>query len=108
MPAGQTPHSVSLHTYGDLVDSVQPGDRVIVTGVYRAQPLRANPKMRNVKSVYRTHVDVLHFDKEDGKRQKLYETADDEDSQVEYLLKFLKKSTFLGDIYILVAIIFAF
>nr|XP_002123450.1 DNA replication licensing factor MCM4 [Ciona intestinalis] len=84
MPAGQTPHSVSLHSYGDLVDSVQPGDRVIVTGVYRAQPLRANPRMRNVKSVYRTHVDVLHFRKKDEKRQKLYETADDEDSQIQF------------------------
>jgi len=82
MPAGQTPHSVSLHCYGHLVDTVQPGDRVIVTGVYRAQPLRANPRARNVKSVYRTHIDVLHFDKQDGKRQRLYETADDDDTQV--------------------------
>uniref|UniRef100_H2ZKX3 DNA replication licensing factor MCM4 n=1 Tax=Ciona savignyi TaxID=51511 RepID=H2ZKX3_CIOSA len=84
MPAGQTPHSVALHCYGHLVDSVQPGDRVVVTGIYRAQPLRANPRMSNVKSVYRTHVDVLNFRKQDEKRQKLYETADDEDSQVKH------------------------
>nr|CAB3263693.1 DNA replication licensing factor MCM4 [Phallusia mammillata] len=84
MPAGQTPHAVGLHAYGDLVDSVQPGDRVVVTGVYRAQPLRANPRMRNVKSVYRTHIDVLHFEKKEGKRQQLYETADDEDSQMQF------------------------
>uniref|UniRef100_H2ZKX4 DNA replication licensing factor MCM4 n=1 Tax=Ciona savignyi TaxID=51511 RepID=H2ZKX4_CIOSA len=83
MPAGQTPHSVALHCYGHLVDSVQPGDRVVVTGIYRAQPLRANPRMSNVKSVYRTHVDVLNFRKQDEKRQKLYETADDEDSQIQ-------------------------
>ena len=82
MPAGQTPHSVSLHAYGDLVDAVQPGDRVVVTGVYRAQPLRTNPRMRNVKAVYRTHVDVLHFQKQDGKRQQLYEAADDDETQV--------------------------
>ncbi|XP_076806416.1 DNA replication licensing factor mcm4-A-like [Clavelina lepadiformis] len=84
MPAGQTPHSVSLHAYGHLVDTVQPGDRIVVTGVYRAQPLRVNPRMRNVKSVYRTHVDVLHFQKEDGKRQQLYESADDEDAQIQF------------------------
>lgn len=88
MPAGQTPHSVSLHAYGDLVDAIQPGDRVIVTGVYRAQPLRANPRMRNVKAVYRTHVDVLHFQKQDGKRQQLYETADDDETQVKTVMLF--------------------
>jgi len=27
MPAGQTPHTVIMYGYGDLVDSVQPGDR---------------------------------------------------------------------------------
>ena len=27
MPAGQTPHTVILYAYGDLVDSIQPGDR---------------------------------------------------------------------------------
>lgn len=27
MPAGQTPHTVIMYAYGDLVDSVQPGDR---------------------------------------------------------------------------------
>jgi len=27
MPAGQTPHTVTLYAHHDLVDSVQPGDR---------------------------------------------------------------------------------
>ncbi|XP_017777636.1 PREDICTED: DNA replication licensing factor MCM4 [Nicrophorus vespilloides] len=71
MPAGQTPHTVVLFAHNDLVDCVQPGDRVTVTGIYRAQPLQVNPKMRNVKSVYKTHIDVLHFRKIDSKR--LYE-----------------------------------
>ncbi|CAB4064093.1 MCM4 [Lepeophtheirus salmonis] len=39
MPAGQTPHTVVIYAHGDLVDSVQPGDRVAVTGIYRAVPL---------------------------------------------------------------------
>ena len=97
MPAGQTPHSVSLHAYGDLVDSVQPGDRVVVTGVYRAQPLRTNPRMRNVKSVYRTHVDVLHFQKQDGKRQQLYEAADDDETQVKIFDKSLENRLKISD-----------
>ena len=32
MPAGQTPHTVVLAAHNDLVDKVQPGDRVHVTG----------------------------------------------------------------------------
>lgn len=32
MPAGQTPHTVVLFAHNDLVDKVQPGDRVHVTG----------------------------------------------------------------------------
>lgn len=68
MPPGQTPHTVLLYTHNDLVDSVQAGDRVTVTGIYRAAPLRVNPRMRNVKSVYKTHIDVIHFRKLDTKR----------------------------------------
>jgi DNA replicative helicase MCM subunit Mcm2 (Cdc46/Mcm family) len=33
MPAGQTPHNVILYAHNDLVDKVQPGDRVKVTGL---------------------------------------------------------------------------
>jgi DNA replication licensing factor MCM4 len=68
MPAGQTPHTVIVFAHNDLVDKVQPGDRVTVTGIYRAIPLRVNPIQRNVKSVYRTHIDVVHFRKVDVHR----------------------------------------
>lgn len=39
--------------------------RITVTGIYRAVPLRINPKQRTVKAVYKTYVDVLHFRKTD-------------------------------------------
>ena len=39
-----------------------------VTGIYRAVPMRVNPKQRNIKSVYKTHIDVVHFRKTDNKR----------------------------------------
>lgn len=61
VPAGQTPASVITFCFDDLVDSVQPGDKVEVTGVLRAQPVRVNPKISKVKSVYKTYVDVIHF-----------------------------------------------
>ncbi|XP_076061551.1 disc proliferation abnormal [Oratosquilla oratoria] len=68
MPPGQTPHTVQVYAHNDLVDDVQPGDRVTVTGIYRATPLKLNPRMRNLKSVYKTHIDVVHFRKIDSKR----------------------------------------
>ncbi|CAF2151564.1 unnamed protein product [Rotaria magnacalcarata] len=61
MPAGQTPVTVTVVAHNDLVDAVQPGDRVQVTGIFRAVPVRINPKTRNVRSVYRTFIDVIHF-----------------------------------------------
>ncbi|GAA35808.2 minichromosome maintenance protein 4 [Clonorchis sinensis] len=61
MPASQTPHTVSLYAHEDLVDKVKPGDRVMVTGIYRAVPLRMSNRQRTLKAVYKTYVDVLHF-----------------------------------------------
>ena len=77
MPAGETPCTIALYVRDDLVDSIQPGDRVEVTGIYRAVPLRVNPRTRNFKAVYKTHIEVLHFKKKDTKR--LYEVGDDAD-----------------------------
>lgn len=79
MPPGQTPHTVMLYAHHDLVDSVQPGDRVTVSGIYRATPLRVNPRQRTVKAVYKTYVDVIHFRKADSKR--LRERDGEEDAE---------------------------
>lgn len=68
MPAGQTPYTVLLYACADLVDQIQPGERVTVTGIYRATPIRVHPRIRNVKSVYRTHIDVVHYRKIENKR----------------------------------------
>ncbi|VDP00462.1 unnamed protein product [Soboliphyme baturini] len=75
MPAGETPCTVSLYAHGNLVDSVQPGDRVTVTGIYRVVPLRVNPRKRLVKTVYRTYIDVLHYRKIDAHRLKQQDLA---------------------------------
>jgi DNA replication licensing factor MCM4 len=61
IPEGETPHSVTLFAFDSLVDAVRPGDRVEVTGIFRAVPRRQNPKMRVVRSVYKTYIDVIHF-----------------------------------------------
>lgn len=61
VPAGQTPASVVTFCFDDLVDQCQPGDKVEVTGVLRAQPVRVNPKISKLKSIYKTYVDVIQF-----------------------------------------------
>lgn len=61
IPEGETPYTVMLFAFDDLVDDVRPGDKVEVTGIYRAVPLRASSRQRVVKSVFKTYIDVVHF-----------------------------------------------
>lgn len=58
----------TLFAHHDNVNKVQPGDRITVTGIYRAVPLRINPRLRTVRAVYKTYVDVVHFRRVDTKR----------------------------------------
>ncbi|BGP36045.1 MCM DNA helicase complex subunit [Rhodotorula toruloides] len=68
VPDGQTPHTVSLGLYDELVDTVKPGDRVTVTGIFRSVPVRLNPRQRVIKSLFKTYIDVLHVKKTDKRR----------------------------------------
>lgn len=68
MPAGQTPSIVSLVACADLVDKVSPGDRVFVTGIYKANPVRLMARQRKVKTAFRTTIEVVHFRKVGNKR----------------------------------------
>ncbi|KAJ3448023.1 intein-containing DNA replication licensing factor mcm4 precursor [Anaeramoeba flamelloides] len=61
IPEGETPQTVNLIVFDDLVDGVRPGDRVEVVGIFRASPVRINPRMRSVRSIYRTYIDVISF-----------------------------------------------
>lgn len=74
MPAGQTQHTVTLFVHGSLVESVHPGDRVSVTGIFRANTIRINPIQRAVKSILRTSLDVIHFRKLN--QDRLHESND--------------------------------
>lgn len=61
VPDGQTPHTVSLCVYDELVDLVKPGDRVIITGIFRSIPVRVNPRQRTIKALFKTYVDTVHI-----------------------------------------------
>lgn len=60
IPKGDTPATFTLVMYDSLVDFVKPGDRVEITGILRATPVRLNPKLRVVRSVFRTYIDCVH------------------------------------------------
>ena len=68
VPDGQTPHSVSLCAYDELVDVCKAGDRIEVTGIFRSNPVRTNPRQRTIKSLFKTYVDVLHIQKVDKRK----------------------------------------
>lgn len=68
VPDGQTPHSVSLCAYDELVDVCKAGDRIEVTGIFRCNPVRINPRQRTIKSLFKTYVDVLHIQKVDKRK----------------------------------------
>ena len=61
IPEGETPHSVTVFVYRDVVDSCKPGDRVEITGVFRAAPNRSNPRQSTLHTVYRTYIDGIHI-----------------------------------------------
>ncbi|KAH7850749.1 hypothetical protein Vadar_002475 [Vaccinium darrowii] len=68
IPEGGTPHTVSLLMHDKLVDAGKPGDRVEVTGIYRAMSVRVGPIHRTVKSLFKTYIDCLHIRKSDKSR----------------------------------------
>ncbi|KAG8889220.1 hypothetical protein FRB98_005413 [Tulasnella sp. 332] len=68
VPDGQTPHTVSLGVYDELVDVSKPGDRLTITGIFRSIPVRVNPHQRTIKALFKTYIDVVHIKRGDGKR----------------------------------------
>lgn len=60
IPQGETPATVTVIAYDSLVDNVKPGDRVEVTGIFRAVPMRMNQRQRSVRNIFRTYIDLIH------------------------------------------------
>jgi len=40
---------VALLCYDEMVDSAKPGDRITITGIYKATALRVNPRLKALK-----------------------------------------------------------
>ncbi|XP_026427555.1 DNA replication licensing factor MCM4-like [Papaver somniferum] len=70
IPKGGTPHTVSLLMHDKLIDAGKPGDRVEVTGIYRAMSVRVGPTQRSEKFLFKTYIDCLHIKKTDKSRMQ--------------------------------------
>lgn len=68
VPEGETPQTVAVCVFDDLVDQVRPGDRVEVTGIYRASAVRPIGNWSMCSSVYRTYIDAISLTAETQKR----------------------------------------
>ncbi|KAL0454144.1 UNVERIFIED_CONTAM: DNA replication licensing factor MCM4 [Sesamum latifolium] len=78
IPEGGTPHTVSLLMHDKLVDAGKPGDRVEVTGIYRAMSVRVGQTQRTVKSIFKTYIDCLHLKKTDKSRMHVEDQMETE------------------------------
>jgi MCM OB domain/MCM N-terminal domain len=63
IPEGETPQTILLYAFQELVDGCAPGDRVEITGIYRAIGIRPNPRQRALRSVFKTYIDIIHIKK---------------------------------------------
>ena len=81
VPDGETPQTLMLIAYDDNVDSVKPGDKLECIGIYRAQGMRMFSNQRVIKSVFRTYMDVISFDKSQKERFAIEKNAEEEFNQ---------------------------
>lgn len=58
IPSGTTPMTITV--VSDIIDEVDPGDKVKVTGIYKAAPVRLNENTRKVKYTFRTFILILN------------------------------------------------
>ena len=83
VPQGETPQSVTMFASEELFDCVKPGDKVEVTGIFRALPVRISPNRTTVRDVFNTFIDVLHYRKKVDKRFAVEGEELDDVQQVE-------------------------
>ncbi|TVU34032.1 hypothetical protein EJB05_15853 [Eragrostis curvula] len=83
IPEGGTPHTVSVLMHDKLVDAGKPGDRVEITGIYRAMSIRVGPTQRTVKSIFKTYIDCLHIKKTDKSRLHVEDTMETDKDAME-------------------------
>ena len=78
MPEGETPVTIHLCAYDELVDYVKPGDKCEFVGIFRAQGIRVNQRTRITKTTFRTFIDLVSITKYNKLRMNFDENDEDE------------------------------
>ncbi|KAJ1610804.1 DNA replication licensing factor MCM4-like AAA+ ATPase [Cryptosporidium canis] len=63
IPPGETPHTILGYVYDEMVDCCRPGDRIEFNGIVKVSGVRLMAKKRQLMSVFRTYIDILHVNK---------------------------------------------
>ncbi|KAI3382494.1 hypothetical protein SNEBB_001114 [Seison nebaliae] len=95
IPTGQSPRTIMLCLHKELIDSVNPGDRVHCTGIYRAHLIAENSGRRGTSSSlakFKMFLDVLHIMKENELKSSINVGENEETFNSEQITKFLKFS----------------
>ena len=82
MPEGETPVTIHLCAYDELVDYVKPGDKCEFVGIFRAQGIRVNVRQRITKTTFRTFIDLVSITKFNKNRMNQDE-LDENDIDIE-------------------------
>ncbi|KAL6121794.1 hypothetical protein NUSPORA_01223 [Nucleospora cyclopteri] len=59
IPEGTTPMTLAIVSKEDLVDVLIPGDKVTITGILKASPVRLNPIHKRIYSTFRVYIELL-------------------------------------------------
>ena len=76
MPEGETPVTIHLCAYDELVDYVKPGDKCQFVGIFRAQGIRINARQRITKTTFRTFIDLVSITKYNKLRMNFDENVE--------------------------------
>ncbi|MEM4718103.1 MAG: minichromosome maintenance protein MCM [Desulfurococcaceae archaeon] len=79
VPGGQIPRSIEAILTSDIVDSARPGDRVVVTGILKVEPLIGSPDRRFSRSIYSFYIDVNHIEVQEKVLEEIVITKEDEE-----------------------------
>ncbi|MGC8613232.1 MAG: minichromosome maintenance protein MCM [Conexivisphaera sp.] len=80
LPPGQLPHYVDVEVTGDMVDRVRPGDRVVVTGIVRAEPESEESRGRPAAAlaIFDTRLEANYIEVVGKEPEELEITPEDE------------------------------
>ena len=82
LPPGQLPQSFDVHLTGDAVNSARPGDRIVLTGVVKAEPEYAGGSAR--LRLFSTRI-LANFVEQLGKRPEETEITREEEEKIRAL-----------------------